>query len=86
VNLIKRILKSLAWGLGTKDIYYRGKYYHQHNGHAAPLVPVKAWHRDSYHAFMDDPRWWQRVAFKDGALIIVLLAVIVGILVLPLHY
>lgn len=84
--MLKRILKSLAWGILTKDVYYRGKYYHVHEGVAPPLVLVKAWKRDSYHAFMDDPCWWNRIAFKEIAIVIVLLAILIGLFVFTLYY
>jgi len=84
--LLKKILKSLAWGILTKDVYYRGKYYHAHNGHAPPLVLVKAWKRDSYSAFMDDPTWWNRIVFKELVITFALFTVLVGLFIFTLHY
>lgn len=84
--MLKKIIKSLAWGILTKDVYYRGKYYHAHNGVAPPLVMVKAWKRDSYHAFMDDPNWVNRIVFKEIAITFGLLAVLIGLFVSTLHY
>ena len=84
--MLRRILKSLAWGLLTKDVYFRAKYYHANEGVAAPLVLVKAWKRDSYHAFMDDPRWWNRIAIKDVVIVLCLLTALVGTFVYGLHH
>jgi hypothetical protein len=84
--VLKRILKSLAWGLLAKDVYYRGKYYHAHNGHAPPLVLVKAWKRDSYHAFMDDPTWWNRIVFKEAVITLTLLIILIGLFVFTLYH
>lgn len=86
LRIVKGLLKSLAWGILTKDVYYRGKYYHAAEGVAAPLVMVRAWKRDSYRAFMDDPRWWNRIAFKETVLMFCLLAIMVGLFVFTLHY
>jgi len=86
LKIIKVIIKSIAWGILTKDVYYRAKFYHAHNGSAAPLVLVKAWKRDSYSAFMDDPQWWQRIAFKETVLVVCLLAIMVSMFVFTLRY
>jgi len=86
LKIIKVIIKSIAWGILTKDVYYRGKYYHAAEGVAPPLVLVRAWKRDSYRAFMDDPRWWNRIAFKEIVITVCLLAILTGTFVFTLRY
>jgi hypothetical protein len=47
---------------------------------------VRAWKRDSYSAFMDDPDWWHRIAFKETVIAIVLFAILIGLFVFTLNY
>jgi hypothetical protein len=73
--VLKRILKSLAWGILTKDIYYKSKTYHATHGSAAPLSLVKEWKRTSYRAFMADPQWRDRIAYRETTIVCVLIIV-----------
>lgn len=79
--MLKKILKSLAWGLLAKDVHYRGKIYHANQGMAPPLTLVRAWKRDSYTAFMDDPNWTRRIATKDTVVLIGAILIFAGMLI-----
>jgi len=85
MHMFKRILKSLAWGLLTKDVYYRGKMYHANNGRAPDYALVKAWKKESYTAFMDDPHWRQRIAVKDTIVLVVAILMFAGVLIFMAH-
>lgn len=76
--MLKRILKSIAWRTLTSDIYYREKQYHAIQGRTPNFALVKAWKKESYAAFMKDPNWTDRIAFKG--------AIIIGVLLLLNNY
>jgi hypothetical protein len=84
--VLKRILKSIAWGIGTKDIYYKGKTYHATHGTAPPLALVKEWKRTSYNAFMADPQWRDRIAYKESTIVFVLMIVFILNIIFAVNY
>jgi hypothetical protein len=84
--VLKRILKSLAWGILTKDIYYKSKTYHATHGSAAPLALVKEWKRTSYNAFMADPQWRDRIAYRESTIVFILAIVFVLNIIFAVNY
>ena len=79
--MLKRVFKGLVWWLLVKDVWYRCKMYHANQGRAPDYALVKAWRKEDYDAFMKNPHWWDRVAFKEVALMAIVILILVGMMV-----